>query len=423
VAFKEFENIIETYYKNNYKKLFREAGMAHEYPFITPSSECYSDQLWDWDSWFCNIALRQGMYLYGNGADLENAKKYEQGCIFNFLDWSSYPGLMPIMLGRDFKREEYYANNINYTENIHKPCLAQHAAFLTRENGGDASWVKDKLEFLEMFINAYRSHYKDYDTGLYYFKTDYAIGVDNDPCTFFRPDGSSASIYLNCFMYKELLATSYLFSCVGMAEHAAAYENEAKELKDKINLHCWDERDGFYYSVDIALRSKENVKGLHSGMPRYWDSLIQRIGVWSGFLALWAGIASKEQAERIVEEHYKNEKTFKAKYGVRTLSKMEKMYSLCASNNPSNWCGPVWGVSNYLTFSGLLNYGYNDEARELAENTIEMFAKDIESCGSMHEYYVPETGVAIMGKGFQSWNYLCINMLTYLKTGDFIKEF
>ena len=42
--------------------------------------------------------------------------------------------------------------------------------------------------------------------------------------------------------------------------------------------------------------------------------------------------------------------TFRATYGVRTLSPLEKMYDLRASNNPSNWLGPVWGMSNYMVF-------------------------------------------------------------------------
>ena len=58
--------------------------------------------------------------------------------------------------------------------------------------------------------------------------------------------------------------------------------------------HCWDERDGFFYSADLNLLPAE-THGLHAGGPRHWDCLIQRIGVWSGFLALWAGIASPEQ--------------------------------------------------------------------------------------------------------------------------------
>jgi putative isomerase len=53
-------------------------------------------------------------------------------------------------------------------------------------------------------------------------------------------------------------------------------------------------------------------------------------------MALWVGIATPDQAERIVAEHYRNEKTFNAPYGVRSLSRMEKMYSIRASGNPSS---------------------------------------------------------------------------------------
>ena len=56
----------------------------------------------------------------------------------------------------------------------------------------------------------------------------------------------------------------------------------------------------------------------------------------------------------------------KRTYGIRSLSRLEKMYDLRASNNPSNWLGPVWGMTNYLVFRGLVKYGFDDDARELA---------------------------------------------------------
>ena len=92
-----------------------------------------------------------------------------------------------------------------------------------------------------------------------------------------------------------------------------------------------------------------------------------RIGVWSGFLPMWLGIATKEQAKRIVEEHFRNEKTFNSPYGIRSLSKAEtRMYCIKKSGNPSCWLGPIWGNVSWFVFEGLLKYGYVDEARELA---------------------------------------------------------
>ena len=129
---------------------------------------------------------------------------------------------------------------------------------------------------------------------------------------------------------------------------------------------------------------------------------------------MWAGIATKEQAERMVNEHYFNEKTFNAPYGVRTLSKLEKMYLITKSGNPSDWLGPIWGISNYMTFEGLRKYGFNDAAKELAEKTITLFGKDIEKNGEPHEYYDPETGEGINNPGFQNWNLLSIKMIDWL---------
>lgn len=157
----------------------------------------------------------------------------------------------------------------------------------------------------------------------------------------------------------------YLAGRLDLQELADEYARNADDLKAAVQEHCWDERDGFFYSVDLNLRPVSTEKEpYHGGAPRTWDCLIQRIGVWSGFLAMWADIATPEQAERMVREHFSDERTFNAPYGVRTLSKMEKMYSLKASGNPSTWLGPIWGVSNYLTWRGLVKYGFKEEAQE-----------------------------------------------------------
>ena len=105
-------------------------------------------------------------------------------------------------------------------------------------------------------------------------------------------------------MYKELLALAYLCGVFDMADAQKKYAAEAESLKQAIRANCWDERDGFYYSVDLNLRPIDKNEPRHAGCPRHWNTLIQRIDVWSGFLAMWAGIADEEQAKRMVE-HYK----------------------------------------------------------------------------------------------------------------------
>jgi putative isomerase len=138
-------------------------------------------------------------------------------------------------------------------------------------------------------------------------------------------------------------------------------------------------------------------------------------------MPLWAEIATQEQAERVVE-HYRDERTFNCEAGVRTLSKMEKMYLVQASGNPSCWLGPVWGASNYLTWRGLVRYGFEDDARELAEKTIWLFGRDLERRGALHEYYQPD-GEPLLNPGFQNWNHLVLNMIAWHEGAEEVVEF
>lgn len=400
---KVYGNLITEYAKQNYLACFREPDGLLQHKFIVPGS-CYANELWDWDSWLTNLALRQI-------ADSQAIGEYEKGCVLNFLDHVDSEGRMPIFISPHQTALTAFGEG---EKNIHKPCLAQHALFVAEQNG-EVEWLREKYECIERYLGWY-DRFCLHESGLYVWLDDFAIGVDNDPCTFYRPPKSSASIYLNCLMYMELLATAKLGKLLGMPEKNALYKEKAEYLKASIQEHCWDERDGIFYNVDVNLLPIDKKQKLHSGCPRHWNTLIQRIEVWACFLPMWAGIATPEQADRMVKEHYRNEKTFHAPYGVRTLSKMEKMYAIIKSGNPSCWLGPIWGISNYMVFEGLRKYGYIEDAKELAEKTVTLFGRDVEESGQLHEYYDPESGDGVNHPGFQNWNLLSLNMLEWLTT-------
>jgi len=297
---------------------------------------------------------------------------------------------------------------------------------LTKLNGGDAEWIRDKFYYLQAFVDCYYNHYRNQTTGLYYWESDKGIGVDNDPSTYFRPPASSGSILLNCMMYKELKAMVYLAGQLNMKEIGDIYQKMADDLLTAIRKNCWDPKDGFYYSVDLNLvpyHRPESPWEANVGGPRTWNCLIQRLGVWSGFLAMWAEVATPEQAKRMVEENFRDTNTFNAPYGVRTLSKLEKMYDVRAMGNPSSWLGPIWINANYLTFRGLVKYGYKDDARKLVKKTIMLIGKDYEKHGALHEYYLPESGEPVLNKGFQDWDYLVLNMIAWYEGKPYVEEF
>ena len=402
-SFNNYEKLINTYAKKHYVDLFREPDGILKYKFIVPGSG-YSNSLWDWDSWFIEQALE-------HICDDSDIIEYEKGCLFNFIHHQFADGRIPIFITTKVCRPEFKDGE---KSNLHKPILAQRALYISKKIG-DFTWLKPYVNSFLRFIQYYENNCK-HESGLFYWVDDYAIGVDNDPCTFFRPKNSSASILLNCFMYKELLDLSEILTYVGEIEQSKIYARKAEELKLAVIEHCYDERDGFFYNVDINLLPIDPNQILHRGAPRHYSTLIQRIGVWSGFMAMLMGIATPEQAERMVKEHALNEKTFCSKYGIRSLSKMEKMYAIIPSNNPSCWLGPVWGLCNWVVYEGMKKYGYINEAKDLAYKTVKLFGDDLMKTGEMHEFYHPETGETVFTKGFQSWNLFSVEMVNWLKT-------
>jgi putative isomerase len=415
--------LLETHIRDNSSQMMREPSGILKHPYTVPSSPdspLYTTVLWDWDSWFVSVVLGQ---VEADTGEKGRFLKYEQGSILNFLDHTDADGVMPIMLhpenGPLLHGEPGRAGG--FSQNMHKPVLAQQAALLT-QRGGSAEWVRPWLPQLDTFLERYFESHIHAPSGLAYWQTDFAVGVDNDPSIFFRPDKSTASIYLNSLLYRELLAYGSILEELGDLKAAIRWRGRAQDLADAMNTYCWDERDGTYYSVDIDLRPIDTDDWLHSGAPRHWNSLLLRIDNWSSFLPLWAGFPSQEQAERMVER-VRDPRTFNATYGIRTLSRLEKMYDLRASNNPSNWLGPVWGISNYLVFRGLAKYGYTEDARELAEKTVRLFGQDLETTGTLHEYYHPDSGEPIMTKGFQNWNFLALQMIAWLENRPVVAEY
>ena len=387
--------------------------------FIYPSivvrgGRCYPGQMWDWGNWANNIAVRQIATDEGTESELF---AYEKGSVNNFLNEQREDGSIDIVIASS---PEFDLSKSHPHKNVHKPVLAQHVAFITKYNK-DIEWLTEIYPKLDRFISFYENNAK-HESGLYYFFDDFAIGVDNDPCTFYRPENSSASIFLNALMYVELGAMSHLASLIGNGEKEKYYAKRQSELKDAINLHCYDEKDGMYYSCDVNLRPIDTSVLLHSGAPRHYSTLIQRIGCWSSFLPLWAGIPTKEQAKRIVKENLLDENAFCAPYGVRTLSKYEKMYRIVGTCNPSSWQGGVWILSNYFVFKGLLKYGYTEEANDLAIKTVKLLENDLAQNQAFHEYYHPEMGEGVFHKGFTSWNTLVANIMAHLEGREVIEE-
>lgn len=379
-------------------------------PFIVPGTG-YLTELWGWDTYWEALAIKRSFELFGEeemtraGVSKKTAEAHICGSVLNFLDAQQADGYIPIMVSAGGLFEGFF-------EDEHKKGtpLNQHLPFLCRltlladEFSGGFDYDKEKLV---KYMRYYEEKQYDKKSGLFFWQDDIMVGIDNNPTVFYRPHRSSADIFLNSFIYLEYVALSKLSNDADAAE-------KAEKLKAAINAEMWDTRDGIYYSQDVNLfKTQCVVKGvaLHSGLDPHWNTMPLKIRFWGCFLPMYAGICSDEQAERMCKHLIDNDELF-AEYGIRTLAKNEKMYSLVKSaGNPSNWLGAVWVIANYCVYKGLARYGKVELAEKLKEATFKLLNKNLEERGDFFESYHPDSGEPFMHAGFLSHNLPVIDML------------
>ena len=395
-------------------ELLRPAEGALMHPSIAPTlpGKQYSTSLWDWDTLWTARGLFQVAHATKNEDFRTQICRHAQGSLRNFLHYQSPEGRIPIMIG--VKESDLFGSvdGSRAVANQAKPVFGQ-LALLVADECGDAQWLAEDFDRLLRFYASWRV--KNFSrTGLYVWSNDVAIGDDNDPTTFGRPDYSSANLLLNCLFYSDLKAAAELAQRLGRKADGVRLAAEAQALGEAMQTLCWDPRDRFYYTVDVQCvdRRAEWIPAVPRGMAMQWHVLPLRIQMFTGFLPMWCGLATKAQAEDLVRLHYANPETFHGAYGVRSLSALETMYSMAFSSNPSNWLGPVWILVNYLVWKGLAAYGYTAEAQELRTATVRMLAADLQRRGSLNEYYHPDTGASLSHTGFLDWNLLVVEMMT-----------
>jgi len=395
---------IKAYIKKDFMLHFHEPveGML-KYPFATSGIE-YSTQVWDWGSWQFTLVM--------NEMDMPELERFQKGNVLNFIDKQDEQGRIPIVVS---SVDSFFPPKLdeNYHYNIHKPVLATHVLSVCNRYN-DFEWIKPYYTAIKKFISYYENNLKDEESGLFTMMDDLAIGMDNDPAVFYKPSKSVGFTLFNSLMYKEYLSMAELSKNLSQEEDYIEYKDKAAALKTAIQNECFDPIDGYFYSVDLSLKKIDKNQWLHSNHPRFWHTLPIKIKTVAGIMPLAFGIATEEQAKRVVE-NYLNKETLYSEYGIRSLAKNEKMYGIYATCNPSCWLGPVWINTNYFLWEGLKLYGYHELADNLAKQTIMVMGKGLEKNGGFYEYYDPETGEGVRGLGMHGWNFLVLKMIKSLQ--------
>ena len=209
-------------------------------------------------------------------------------------------------------------------------------------------------------LNQYFDRQLDQLTPLFY-KGDRSMRESGfDPSNRFGPFNIDIIHYnpvcLNSLLMLMEQQTAQILDELGRTSESGKWRTLAQQRGDRINTLMWDEKDGLYYDYDFV------------------NKRVRHYPFLTTFYPLWAGIASKKQAARIV----KNLPLFERKGGLLT--------STYASGN--QWDSPFgWAPLQMIAVDGLRRYGYNAEAERISLEFLGTVKRSYQQQGFIVEKY------------------------------------
>jgi glycogen debranching enzyme len=416
---------------NRAKRILRNNWVGN---YTKPSSLLYPHQ-WSWDSAF--IAIGYSSYNQGRAqTELRTLfqGQWKNGMIPHIVYTSeAKKGYFPDAGFWDASRSENAPKDV-FTSGITQPPVHSTAVRCLYDRAEDKLEAKRFLEEIyPKLLASHRFFYHERDPqseGLIYIRHPWESGVDNSPTwdiplkrirlddatTFEREDlkkgiprdqrprdwdynryiylvelfkehnYSEAEILDECpFLVQDTLVNSILVKAnqdlLKICEILDQDTFEVKEWEEKtrkaINKKLWHKGHRFYDDHDLST-----------------DKMIE-VDTASGFCPLYAGAASKSQAQSLLD--YLDSASFCSMH-------QQKCYSIPNYNmegehfEPSNyWRGPIWININWMLYNGLRRYGFTAKADSVKEDIIELIRRF-----GFYEYYDPLKGVGYGSKDF-SW--------------------
>lgn len=98
----------------------------------------------------------------------------------------------------------------------------------------------------------------------------------------------------------------------------------------------------------------------------------------AGYYPLWAGLATKSQAEKVKDQLA----LFEYKGGLSNTQSENLSEEFKQHDYPNGWA-----QQHYIVIQGLLNYGYEEEAKRIAKKWLELNKKVFIKTGNFWEKY------------------------------------
>jgi alpha,alpha-trehalase len=380
------------------------------YPYITPNDKKFS-YLFYWDSFF----MFRGLL----GTD---HTEILSGVLNNYVYLLKNYGLIPNFnshASTNRSQPPFFTTMIFdvYSETKKKKTFLKRMEWAKWEY--EHVWIDADMHYNHSVEGFKLSKYGDRDVG-YAHSSELESGWDFTS-RFYNRCNEFLPIDLNALLYKYELDFAREADEITKDESAKKkWLKKAEERKKDINTYMWDEDKGFFFDYDFVRQRRSKFYSL------------------AGFVPLWSGLASQEQAKRMVEQLGK----FETKNGLMITDKAslppelraeieheDYHHTLVESLKPKQWDYPnIWPPVEYLVVIGLLRYGFIEDAKRIMKNSLASEAKIFKKYGTFFEKMNGETGDVApnyhyINQGGFGWTnsvfYRYVQILDYMNTnGD-----
>lgn len=335
------------------------------YPYIVPSSKTGSgfmfEEMYYWDSYF----IAQGLLK-------SHHRRSARNLLENLLYLERRFDIIP------------NANRFYLTGRSQPPLLTSFILDVHKHRRTkDLVWLQDSMtlaqrEYAVVWLGTQHPNWRNvfhglsryYDVNVHNSLAESESGWDmttrfGDKCLSYIP------IDLNALLFKYEMDFAEYSELVGDMGSSEQWKAKARERAEMINSYMWDEEKGFYFDYN------------------YVDGVRSKVWSLAGLYPLWTGMATDEQAARIV----KNLDKFLLPGGLTTTANGSKKISESDEKYNHQWAYPNgWAPLQWITIRGLERYGYQTEAETIAKQWLKTNLVYFKEHGVFREAYnVAET--------------------------------
>lgn len=366
-------------------------GLPH--PFVVPSikngSSFAFQEMYYWDSYF----IVRGLLASGHD-------ELAAGMLENLIFMAKRFHIIP------------NASRTYFTSRSQPPFLTSFIFDIYEKQDKDTHWLIERLQIAEKeyrnvwtatahpnWRNVFKGLSRHYDINVLDHLAEAESGWDMNT----RFQGNCLShipIDLNCLLYKYENDFARGAELAGDEDTAALWREHARKRAETVTKHLWDEEQGFFFDLDYITQRRSPVWSLAS------------------YYALWSGLATKEQAKRMVER----------------LPDFTHVGGLVTSKEPDEYMGDIptqwaypngWAPLHWLVVNGLERYGYKNEAKSIVRAWLRNNLEHFEQNGVFREAYnvvnpemPPKPGVYPPQLGFGWTNGVFIDLAKKFLTKD-----